>query len=98
MRQTLTVIYTARLEECTLFYRGLGLEFVRERHGSGPEHHAAVLPDGTVFELYPAADGRSTGALRLGFSLDAPPDGSALEPGRQVLRDPDGRAVEIHIT
>ena len=40
-----------------------------EQHGHGPAHYAAVLADGTVFELYPATADRETGALRLGFTI-----------------------------
>ncbi|WUU94021.1 glyoxalase/bleomycin resistance/dioxygenase family protein [Spirillospora sp. NBC_01491] len=91
------VIYTPRLEECRRFYQDLGLGFTPERHGDGPEHFAAVLPDGTVFELYPATAERHTGAMRLGFALGGRSAGPALAPGRHLLRDPDGRTVELHV-
>ncbi|WP_327308214.1 glyoxalase/bleomycin resistance/dioxygenase family protein [Streptomyces sp. NBC_01298] len=98
VRVSLLVLYTPRLEECRRFYGDLGLAFTPERHGRGPEHYAAVLPDGMVIELYPARDDRLTGALRLGLAVPAF-DGSAtrprLAPGRQRLVDPDGRTVEI---
>ncbi|MDL4821010.1 glyoxalase/bleomycin resistance/dioxygenase family protein [Actinomadura opuntiae] len=93
MHGTLIVIYTARLEECRAFYAGLGLDLRPERHGSGPDHYAAVLEDGAVFELYPAGTREPTGRLRLGFATTAGACG--LEPGRHVLDDPDGRAVEV---
>ena len=90
-RATLLVIYTERLDECLAFYRGLGLSFVRERHGTGPEHHAAVLGSGTVLELYPATGpDRATGRLRVGFEIPG-----AGPPGRALHRDPDGRTVEV---
>lgn len=57
---TLLVLYSPLLEECRRFYQGLGLDFTAERHGQGPEHYAAVLPGGMVFELYPARQGRQT--------------------------------------
>ncbi|MDP9867213.1 MULTISPECIES: VOC family protein [Streptosporangium] len=91
MRQTLVVIYTSRLEECRDFYASLGLEFRPEQHGDGPRHHAATLPDGTVFELYPAGEGGETGRLRLGFVAAGATEGA----GRRLLRDPDGRVVEL---
>ncbi|MFI5532215.1 VOC family protein [Kitasatospora sp. NPDC051853] len=84
----LLVVYTARLTECVDFYRGLGLRFVAERHGTGPEHYAAELADGTVLELYPARTGRETGALRLGLSVDG-------ANGVRLVTDPDGRTVEV---
>ncbi|GAA2120722.1 VOC family protein [Actinomadura napierensis] len=95
MRSTLTVIYTTRLEECRAFYAGLGLHLHPEQHDSGPAHYAAVLDDGMVFELYPAGARGPTGRLRLGFTTRAAP---TLEPGRHVLHDPDGRAVEVIVT
>jgi catechol 2,3-dioxygenase-like lactoylglutathione lyase family enzyme len=90
--QNLLVIYTERLDACRDFYAGLGLTFVHERHGDGPEHFAAVLADGLVMELYPATAGRATGRLRLGFRL---PAGQGRRPGRQLLTDPDGRTVVV---
>lgn len=95
LRLTLLVLYTPRLEECRVFYSALGLAFTAEHHGEGPEHHAAVLPDGTVLELYPDRPGRRTGALRFGFEVLATP---ALTPGRHLLTDPDGRTVDVHVT
>ncbi|MFF3213291.1 glyoxalase/bleomycin resistance/dioxygenase family protein [Streptomyces sp. NPDC002886] len=96
VRVSLLVLYTTRWEECRRFYGDLGLAFTAERHGRGPEHYAAVLPDGMVIELYPARDDRLTGALRLGLAVPAF-DGSAggLAPGRHRLVDPDGRTVEV---
>ncbi|MEU6408554.1 glyoxalase/bleomycin resistance/dioxygenase family protein [Microbispora sp. NPDC046933] len=94
-RVTLLVLYTDRLEECQAFYGALGVEFTRERHGRGPQHYAAVLADGTVFELYPATTGRRTGAVRLGLHVDGATTQPRLGPGRHLLTDPDGRVVEI---
>lgn len=94
-RATLVVIYTDRVEECRSFYTALGLGFLRERHGQGHEHHAAVLADGVVFEIYPATAERSTGAVRLGFTVDGRLASPPLEPGRHTLTDPDGRAVDV---
>lgn len=86
------VLYTTRVEACRDFYAGLGLEFTRERHGEkGLEHYAAALDGGGVFEIYPATPARVTGALRIGLYVD----GTAPPPGRRVLRDPDGRAVDV---
>lgn len=93
MRANLLVIYTTRREECRRFYASLGMAFQAEQHGSGPPHHAAVLPDGMVFEIYPTATG-TTGPLRLGFAVETLPGYAA---GRHLLHDPDGRTVELHI-
>lgn len=94
-RVSLLVLYTPRWEECRRFYADLGLAFTAERHGRGPEHYAAVLPDGMVLELYPARDDRLTGALRLGLAVDADVTRPPLTPGRHRFTDPDGRTVEI---
>ncbi|MEU6215830.1 VOC family protein [Streptomyces sp. NPDC047023] len=92
----LLVIYTTRLDECRDFYAGLGLDLVPERHGSGPDHYAATLPDGGVVELYPATRRPATGYLRLG--LTAPAAVPAVgEPGLHTLTDPDGRTVVLTI-
>ncbi|GLX01632.1 VOC family protein [Microtetraspora sp. NBRC 16547] len=93
MRANLLVIYTTRREECRDFYASLGMDFQAEQHGNGPEHYAAVLPDGMVFEIYPAAAG-ATGTFRIGFAVESLPGYGA---GRHVLHDPDGRAVELHV-
>ena len=96
IRMTLLVLYTTQLEECRRFYASLGLGFTAERHGQGPEHYAAVLTDGTVFELYPAQPGRQTSTLRLGLAIEASTAVPPLSTGRHQLTDPDGRTVEIH--
>ncbi|XVQ89458.1 glyoxalase/bleomycin resistance/dioxygenase family protein [Microbispora siamensis] len=95
-RCTLLVLYTDRMEECRTFYSALGIGFTREQHGNGPQHYAAVLPDDTVFELYPATSERRTGAVRLGFSVDGATCEPRLKPGRHLITDPDGRVIEIH--
>jgi hypothetical protein len=96
-RISLIVLYTEQMNACRDFYAALGLDFVPEQHGAGPQHHAAVLADGTVFEIYPAAPGRLTGAVRLGIAVQGAQAPAGLKPGHQVLRDPDGRAVDIEV-
>ncbi|MEU6039296.1 glyoxalase/bleomycin resistance/dioxygenase family protein [Actinomadura sp. NPDC047616] len=95
MRLRLLVIYTPLLDETRRFYESLGLTFKPEQHGNGPEHYAAVMTDGTVFELYPATSDRRTDSLRLACTVDAA--STSLNPGHGVLHDPDGRAVEVHV-
>ncbi|RCV54895.1 VOC family protein [Marinitenerispora sediminis] len=95
-RVALLVIYTERMVECVTFYRSLGLGFAVEQHRHGPLHHAAVLADGTVFEIYPASERRPTSTLRLGFAVAGPAVQPPLGPGRHVLTDPDGRKVEVY--
>ncbi|MGW0594791.1 VOC family protein [Streptosporangium sp. NPDC002607] len=97
MHISLIVVYTERLEDCRAFYAGLGLSFVKEQHGAGPEHYAATL-DGVVFELYPATSRPATGSLRLGFTVPVDAVAPLPAPGRHVLVDPDGRSVDLCVT
>lgn len=94
-KAALLVIYTDHLEQCRAFYAGLGLQFVLERHGTGPDHYATELPGGLVLELYPATARRPVSSNRLGFRTAA--ETVDLAPGHHVLEDPDGRAVEVHV-
>lgn len=98
IRATLLVVYSPQVEACHRFYSDLGLNFAAEQHGQGPRHYAAILADGTVFEIYPARPERQTGALRLGLAVNGNTATPALVPGRHLLTDPDGRTVEIHAT
>ena len=97
-RLTLLVVYSPQLELCRRFYGDLGLTFTGEQHGQGPEHYAAVLADGTVFELYPARAGRQTDMLRLGLAIDGAAATPPLTAGRHILTDPDGRTVEVRVS
>ena len=110
-RLNLLMLRVADLERAVIFYRLLGLDFIKHAHGSGPEHYACELP-GIVFELYPATPEQPVSAsTRLGFAVA---DVDALvtklasastqilsaprtsEWGRRaVLIDPDGHRVEL---
>ncbi len=72
MKLNLIVLRVTDLERSREFYEALGLEFVQERHGTGPMHYACDL-DGTIFELYPRknADTFSSDGVRLGFTVPA---------------------------
>ncbi len=94
---SLLVLYCSDLPSCHDFYRNLGLAFERERHGAGPEHYAAVLAGGAVLELYPAGSGGATGRTRVGLTVSQGSLRIPLDPGDHVLRDPDGRAVDLHV-
>ena len=54
-RLNLVVLRARDAERHVSFYSGLGLDFVRHRHGSGPEHFACE-DQGSVFEIYPVID------------------------------------------
>lgn len=66
----LVVLRSSDLARAVDFYtRLLVLEFVRHRHGKGPEHFSAEV-GGVVFELYPMVpDGPSTLGSRIGFKV-----------------------------
>jgi catechol 2,3-dioxygenase-like lactoylglutathione lyase family enzyme len=106
----LVVIRSADLERAARFYAALGVEFVRERHGGGPEHLAARLGP-VVFEVYPQGDGPSSLGVRLGFRVGSVAEaveaaraaGGAVvsEPRpspwgvRAVVADPDAHRIEL---
>ena len=108
----LLVLRTPQLHGLRRFYQLLGIDFVEERHGSGPLHFAGRIGD-AIFEIYPLeSDGLADGTLRLGFSVtdlsetirSLEADGATVvsQPkptawgNRAVVRDPDGRAVELY--
>ncbi len=107
----LLVLRVADIDRAAEFYATLGLEFIKHRHGTGPEHYACER-SGFVFELYPARDaGEEARGVRLGFVVDnvkATLDmliergAEVLSPPkdspwgrRAVLRDPFGVTVEL---
>ena len=107
MKLNLLVLRTPKLEALRRFYSALGLRFRSERHGNGPEHYSATLTDDLVLELYPCLDGTVPDpGLRLGLSvedigetlriLEQPITPRQTQWGlRALVRDPDGRTVEL---
>ena len=107
----LVVLRSPDMARAAAFYSRLGLEFRQHRHGSGPEHFAAELPGGGVFELYPVTDAASTLGTRIGFRVPSVDDAIAAlsdypsavisaprdsEWGRRaVVTDLDGHKVEL---
>src|SRR4029077_11914342 len=98
----------ANIERAKSFYEIFGMAFVKEQHGNGPAHYAAT-DDSGVFEIYPN-EGAPPDQTGLGFltgDLDglhmllrrnqfAPREIRDTELGRMfVVRDPDGRRVEV---
>ena len=107
----LVVLRSSDIARAGEFYSCLGLQFLRHKHGNGPEHLSAELGTG-VFELYPLSpDGPSTLGTRIGLSvpsLDAAIAAIGKYPGaiisspkdsewgrRAVVADPDGHRVEL---
>jgi catechol 2,3-dioxygenase-like lactoylglutathione lyase family enzyme len=92
------------------FYEGLGLSFVRERHGKGPVHMACSTP-GATFEIYPQTEDSATTGTRIGFAVDNVDASYANALGaranglrspadsawgrRAVVKDPEGHIVEL---
>jgi len=107
----LTVIRCAAIDASAEFYRLIGLEFEKHRHGSGPEHYASS--DGIwTFELYPAsAKFPASSSTRIGFAVDSCDEvaerlrlaGFTLDTvptdspwgRRAVVLDPDDHRVEL---
>jgi lactoylglutathione lyase len=107
VKLNLLVLRTPRLDDLKRFYSALGALFESERHGNGPEHYAAILEDDLVLELYPTLNGvQPDPGQRLGLRVDDIGEtlrllGQAATPRqtqwgmRALVRDPDGRAVEL---
>jgi lactoylglutathione lyase len=108
---SLVVIQSSNLDRVLEFYRAIGLNFVCEKHGNGPEHYSCDL-DGVIFEIYPRnPDLPCAETCRIGFRVDSIADtisrlhqiGAAANCTpksspwgcRAVVKDPDGRSVEL---
>lgn len=100
----LLVLRCIDIERSRAFYELIGITFVREQHGTGPEHSVAVLGDVTI-ELYPASSTRPPEAgLRIGLKVE---DVDAVvkslvaaghqkrDGGGSSFLDPDGRIVVL---
>ena len=108
----LVVIRSTDINGTMEFYRSLGIEFDEDQHGSGPRHFAADLGGVVfeIYPANKPEDVDRT--TRLGFSLPdihtaiisirelgatIVEDPRESEWGlRAVVRDPDGRSVELH--
>ncbi len=67
------VFRAADLDASLAFYQALGLEFVQERHGTGPTHYSCEM-GATVIEIYPgkpgvALDRKIAGSVTVGFQV-----------------------------
>jgi catechol 2,3-dioxygenase-like lactoylglutathione lyase family enzyme len=107
----LIVLRSRDLDHAAVFYRALGLEFIKHAHGDGPIHLASESAN-QVFEIYPLADGDvPTSSTRIGFAVGSVDESyqALLEAGgqsvsppknsawgvRAVVADPDGHRVEL---
>jgi predicted enzyme related to lactoylglutathione lyase len=107
----LLVLQSPRMAIVRDFYTQFGLVFVEEQHGNGPVHFAAPFGE-AVLEIYPLSEGNvADTTTRLGFSVADMTDvfasiqsyGEIVSApkhtqwgARGVVRDPDGRTVELY--
>jgi lactoylglutathione lyase len=108
----LIVIRTMELDQLMEFYGCIGIQFKEERHGSGPRHFATdfngmvfeIYPaknpedvDRTTRLGFYVSDMNATLSL-LRINGDAVVEEPRESPWglRAVVRDPDGRAVELY--
>jgi catechol 2,3-dioxygenase-like lactoylglutathione lyase family enzyme len=104
----LLVLRCGNIERSKAFYELFGMAFAKHQHGNGPVHYASDDESG-MFELYPL-EGASADQTGLGFTSGdleglhmlmrrnqfAPREIRDTELGRMfVVRDPDGRRVEV---
>lgn len=109
-RLNLLVLRSPNVSRLVAFYEAIGLRFVKEQHGNGPEHFAATC-GGVVIEIYPSDAPTHAESQRLGFNVDAieplldaitSRDGKVVTPPKQtawgmraVIADPEGRRIEL---
>ena len=107
----LLVLRSPDIERARLFYEVLGMTFIRHAHGAGPEHYAHQDERGVfeIYPAKQAEGGGGGGdKTGLGFAVadlaDMREKLAAYQPqpisdgegGRTfVVRDPDGRRVEV---
>ncbi len=107
----LIVLKTHQIEAVKLFYETIGIELIEEQHGNGPVHYAGKV-GGTVLEIYPIHEGVADSTVRLGFvvedleyvleslsRLELSPKKTAKQTEwglRVIVKDPDGRSVELY--
>lgn len=107
----LVVIRAADMDRSAQFYRLLGLDFTKHRHGKGLEHYASETGL-VVFEIHPRQNETENSlGLRIGFQVDSVDEAvTALQDAgavlispakdspwgrRAVVDDPDGYRVEL---
>jgi hypothetical protein len=107
----LVVLKTGQVDRLRAFYKALGIDLTAEKHGAGPVHYAGKVGE-AVLEINPLPAGTvADTTTRLGLAvqnlaqvMQAIRDAGvvASEPQQSiwglqtVVRDPDGRAVELY--
>ena len=108
----LLVLKTGQVDNVRTFYERLGILLSPERHGQGPPHYAGQvgecvlevypLPDGGEADVttrlgFAVADlSRVLEAMQAGGTPVLSPPRDTAWGKRAVVRDPDGRAVELY--
>jgi catechol 2,3-dioxygenase-like lactoylglutathione lyase family enzyme len=108
----LLVIRSVNLENCAALFRRLGMQFTEEKHGNGPLHLSAQIGEVTFEIYPATKEVDVDRLTRLGFTvhdlrstIDAlKADGTEIveqlrdgEWGlRAVVRDADGRSIELY--
>jgi catechol-2,3-dioxygenase len=105
----LLVLRTHRLEEMKTFYETLGIKFVKEKRGQGPVCYAGSIGS-AILELYPLPEKAPPPdhTVRLGFVVpnlgtiaeELGSTGIRIGPSERkspavVIKDPDGRTIEL---
>ena len=108
----LLVLRSAKTDEMLACYSAIGLGFKQEQHGTGPLHHSAQIEATVFELYPLGSKDATDTTTRLGFSVDdlyktldrlrAVNVELSREPEntpwgrRAVVRDPDGRSVELY--
>ncbi len=111
-RLSMLVLKTHQVAAVVAFYETIGLSFTEEQHGSGPLHFAGQANDVLIEIYPLPEDKPVDTTTRLGFAVDniaevlnallqrelsPPKTAKQTEWGlRAVVKDPDGRAVELY--
>jgi hypothetical protein len=110
----LLVLKTPQVDRLRDFYQAIGIRLVKEKHGNGPVHYAGQVGDAILEVYPLLDGGTADATTRIGFAVDKLADvvqalndaGAVVASGpqqtacglRAVVRDPDGRAVELYET
>lgn len=110
---TLLVLKTHQMDRLLAFYQALGIEFTEEQHGKGPRHHAGRVGDVVIEIYPLPDEGTADSSARLGFSvgnlaevvqalqsIDTPVVKQPTQTAwglQTVVKDPDGRSVELSL-
>jgi lactoylglutathione lyase len=109
---TLLVLKTRQPDTLRSFYQALGVDLSEERHGKGPRHFAGRVGETVLEVYPLTEEIAADASTRLGFTVGdvdgvvtalrgvgAPvvsPPQQTTWGYRAVVRDPDGRAIELY--